>query len=221
MVQGTFGEGLSRLLGYQVGAAPMAVAAACENVFDGSSEWKKLEQDILNREFEYQLKEPNNWNLMKRFFRQYKFQLDQDERYEWALTALWKAVKGHRYDMGQKFTTSLWRYLGWEFNRIVQRKKAWKTRREQLSGIPLEDIAEPVRENAEEIAYANREFLSGLVQRLPRDQRIIVTEYYLNGRSMDEACVAARLTPDSGKSHLDKALARMRELAEESPAEVV
>lgn len=81
----------------------------------------QLKRQVSNEEFEKAYQSPDNIRMIKSITSQYKNILDEDERESCGMQGLWEALVNHEENRGQKFTTSLFRYVTWRCDNCVRR----------------------------------------------------------------------------------------------------
>ena len=77
---------------------------------------------ITNEEYEQAYQNTDNIKLIKYVMGRFSERLNIDEMRESGQIALWKSLRRHDDKYGQKFTTTLYRYLWWEALKTLQDK---------------------------------------------------------------------------------------------------
>ena len=176
---------------------------------------------VTDEEYRQAWEDPDNHAMIQSFVWKYRYSIpDMDDRLSAGHYALLKALRGHDDSFGQKFTSSLYLMLGFEFNRAAHR---YRVRRERMPAEyrPLEEVTEAGQPLDNERLLAEREYLREQIRHLPRDQREVIVLYYLEGRSLDEVCRTRGMSRDSGKKVLGRGLQRLREVCLARPWEGV
>lgn len=142
---------------------------------------------VTDDEFASAWEDADNRNLIIAETLKYKKALPEDTREECGLTALWKALQYHDPSFGQKFTGTLYRFLHWQLQKAVGRRRRERARERRLDGdvTDLPPDTFPSRAAAEEAGHV-RECLAAL----PRDFRKALRQRYLEGWSVED--IAAR-----------------------------
>lgn len=156
---------------------------------------------VSNEEFETALNNKDNALLIYSITNKYRG-LDAETKRECGLTALWRALQKFDASYGQKFTSSLYRFVHWECRRFLARGK---NKRTFVSVKPLE------QEDVSELE--TKEFVERYVKLLPAYNREIIQLYYLEEKPLREIGKAYKLNNKELKVKLDESVAMLRKLA--------
>ncbi len=156
---------------------------------------------VSNSQFEAALADPDNRGVLRGVSRYYAAQLSADERRSCCLLALYRAIQGHRDGLGQKFTTSLYRFASWELSR--EAKRAGKTR-PHCREAP-EPPARAERFDPEDLEHVLARM--GLLQDWERE---IVQMRFLSGMSVTDIAKAKGYSRQTASWRLGRAMGRLR-----------
>lgn len=175
---------------------------------------------VRDQEYEAALKNQDNVKVLHGVAANYRNVLSEDELRGCALKALWRALQGHRSVFGQKFTTSLHRFMRWECNReaggrrrVVSRCPA-KSRPQQVR-LNIELLAEPdcrqlTAEDVEEMDHVQTRMAL-----LPEEHREILKQHYLDGMGINDICAARSLSREAVRRRLRRAMDALRRVCED------
>lgn len=167
---------------------------------------------VGDAEFVAALADPDNANVLKATLRRYANLLDQDERTSCGLKAVWRTLRHHRDDMGQKFTTSLVRFVHWECRREAARRGG----KSPPGTLPFSDRDAAARPRRDDGASERHEEMEHVLTRLPllprAWQRRMLRQHFLQGMSVDEVGVANGCTREAARQRIRKAVDKLREL---------
>lgn len=166
-----------------------------------------MSQEISNQVYQAAFENQDNTKIIYSALRHFHGSLDADERHECGLHGLWRALKSHDPTKGQKFTTTLYRFVQWEArramkNKLRDRKKADKV---GVTGIPID-------------TYIDEDFTlsietDDLLDQLEEKYRVIIKQKYLEGFTLNEIGQHHGFTSEAARQNVDKALVKLRKLA--------
>jgi RNA polymerase sigma factor (sigma-70 family) len=73
-----------------------------------------MNKDVTNAEFEHAISDQDNRNIIKSVCNQYRNILEEDVLNSCGLNGLWQCLKSHDDAYGNKFTTSLYKFVDWQ-----------------------------------------------------------------------------------------------------------
>lgn len=172
----------------------------------------KLNEDraVSDAELRQALADENNQRLIRSVTRTYARQLSEEQLENCGMHAVWRTLRKHRHDhpSGQKFTSSLYRFVHWECKKELGRVRG---RRKMTS---LEVAPEPTcRAPREEIA----ELLSCLEQ-LPDQQQTLLRQYYLSEMSLEKVGQLHGVSIETARLLIGRAERELRCLMEDEEA---
>ena len=71
----------------------------------------QLKRQITNKEYEEAYNSIDNQKVIRKATSKYKSILQEDDQESCGMQGLWDALINHKDEMGNKFTTSLYRYV--------------------------------------------------------------------------------------------------------------
>lgn len=166
----------------------------------------------------------DNHNLMRSEARKYNGLLDEEEIERACLRAMWRCLGNHddSHESGQKFTTSLFRFLQWELNRSL---KAQQNTRKNIVRRDVHDIPEkslkPTKQNRRTNS-PETEAMAGFLLDLGRQQlktldMKIVELHFLEGMTAEEVGERVGMKKERVRNRIEFAVRRLRTLAERTP----
>lgn len=129
---------------------------------------------VTNQQFEEALKNKDNVRLINFITNKYAKKLDKDIRRECGLIALWRALKKYDPKFGQKFTSSLYRFIHWECRRELAKR--------DQEDYQIKGNRRRVRD--EFVDIDNKEFVEHYLDLLPAEDREIIRMHYLEDVSV-------------------------------------
>ncbi len=149
---------------------------------------------ISDKEYEDALANESNRKVMHKAGNKFASLLTEEQLHTCSLYALWRALQNHDSSYGQRFTTTLWRFMHWECGKEVRRPK-------MRVGLPR-----PKTVVSEEIIYVNE-----LIDFLEPSQQRLIREYYLEGLSAREIGLRHGCCRETARKRVNKAMAALRE----------
>lgn len=125
----------------------------------------------------------------------------EDIRYGW-MTALFRCLRWHQYNRGNKFTTSLYRFLKWELNRSLRDH----IRSKKSSMLPLDES---------EIAgvdYSLKRELDDCMDRLSEEESMVLNQRFVHGMSTREIGESNGYSHTKASRNVDRAMKRLKEI---------
>lgn len=168
---------------------------------------------VADEEMAAALKNTDNQNIMHNVLERYSGMMHPSDLKNCGLHALWKTLQYHKEEFGQKFTTSLFRFLHWEVRRELKRQ-----RNEKKGMLPLSSVGDIPSQEKEDGAD-HREGLSHLrdcMQFMSEEQKQFLHEFYLDQWTLDEIASIHSMSKEAARQKIAIAVARLKELCEES-----
>ena len=160
------------------------------------------DKKISDKEFEEAYKNTDNRNMIRMVCASFSNTLSSDILESCGMLALWKCLRSHDEKYGQKFTSSLYRFVRWE----CIRELVSHNRKPTLTQETTEDFEDFNAENDEIMEFVN--LLS------PNQREIIYLRFYEN-------CTFAEIgqkqgyTKQAARQNVNKSISRLRELCKQ------
>lgn len=155
---------------------------------------------VSNEEFETALNNKDNALLIYSITNKYRG-LDAETKRECGLTALWRALQKFDASYGQKFTSSLYRFVHWECRRFLAKVKNKRTF-VRVGPIEQEDVSE----------LENAEFVERYMKLLPAYNREIIQAYYFEDKSLTEIGRLFKMNKAKVRLKLDESMKMLKRL---------
>jgi RNA polymerase sigma factor (sigma-70 family) len=140
------------------------------------------------------------------------------------MQALWRALQYHDPDhaSGQKFTTTLYRFVHWECDREAARAAAERAKRraQDIDAVPEEQLPQKNRRRRHDHGREGRLLMELVREKLPvlsGTSRLVLRQYYLESRSMEEIALLRDCSKEKVRKLLGRAVGRLRQLCKEPP----
>lgn len=156
-------------------------------------------REVSSDEIRLALANPENQKIIKAVQRRYQAALSKAELESASITGLWKALQGHNELFGQKFTSSLYRYVNWECGQELLRNK----RR-----VSLDEIEEPAQPQSVDLVELNE-----LLDRLPPFLGTPVRQYYLERMTLKEIGLANGYSYETARQKIRKGILALKKMA--------
>ena len=160
---------------------------------------------VTDQEYAEAYDNRDNTNIIHAALRPYNSMLDVDERKECGMLALWEAMKNHDPTKGQKFTTTLYKYVRWHAQRAIQRKHQEKLKADNFC--PANPETFYVGDFIEKVE------LEDLMNKLEERDRTILRQKYIEGYTLQEIGEFHGFTREAARQNLKKARRKLRKLA--------
>lgn len=148
----------------------------------------------------------DNHKTMRKVTNKYTSILDEEEIKSCMLQATLRCLKHHEENRGNKFTTSLWRFITWECKREASKKyKALQNKPISMDDFKNFDV--PGDKEGEEI-----ENIRDCISLLPDNDKQLIQEYYFDKRTMEEIGTAHNYTKEAARQKIKKAVSKLKEL---------
>lgn len=145
--------------------------------------------------------------------------LDGDQIESASYEALMKALSYHREEFGQKFTTSLYRFLHFELKREVGH--ALRLRSGQVD-VDVSDVAaEPDPDDVDELERVRRERIRPVLEAarryLPKDIQTVVNQHFFEQMNFEEIAQFNGFTRETARQKLDYGIQRLQTVLANEP----
>jgi RNA polymerase sigma factor (sigma-70 family) len=165
-------------------------------------------RQVTNEEFNTALADKNNSRILKKVSSKYINVIPQQELYSCALHSLWRCLSYHKDSFGQKFTTSLWRFMEWECNRELKRLQNEKNKSVNISTLETkEKFDSPAK-----LPNDETENLYECIDMLPDGYRTLIVEYYIERHTMEEIGKMHGYSKEAARQKINKALIELRKI---------
>lgn len=149
------------------------------------------------------MRNEDNQNIIKTVTNKYRAIISIDDLQRCGLHGLWRALQYHQDGRGQKFTTSLYRFVDWEckkeLNRITKQRK----------NVSLETIKI-------DVPYwgptEDTEHLRECLKLLPKPESQLVDMYYFRDMTLEEIGRNNRYTKEAARQKLNKAVQKLTKI---------
>lgn len=163
-------------------------------------------REVSDEEYREAYYDQENLNILHKVANKYRGQLEEDQSQECIDRSLWRALQYHDNDhpSGQRFTTSLFQFASWEFNRELAKKKPQEFSSPDLSFMP-----------SGEAPFACIDLADSLEKLAPDQKNIIHLRYYDN-KTLAEIAADHGYSKETARQRLKKAEASLREILEDT-----
>jgi len=128
-------------------------------------------KQITDEELRKAINDPANQDMIRRVCSYYTKTLSQEALKACGDAAIWRCLQSHRDDMGQKFTSSLYRFIHWECLREINESKSPYVELPDEIGVSHEDPVQAI-------------ILQECLEILPEEARQIVVARYIENRTL-------------------------------------
>lgn len=164
---------------------------------------KTPRREVPNEELRIALQNEDNQAMIKTVTHKYRSSISQEDLHRCGLHGLWRALQYHQDGRGQKFTTSLFRFVDWEC------KKELKKANSQKKALSLEAI------NVE-VPYFEKdddpEHLRECLKLLPKKESQLVDMYYFRNMTLEQIGRANQYTKEAARQKLGKAIQNLAKI---------
>lgn len=172
-----------------------------------NEEFLKAYGDINASTKELTQEQKDNRNIIYRVTNKYRKYFDKEELLTFGLNAMWRTLQSHIEGKGNKFTTSLWTFTQWECNRQYKNKIKKKN---TIVTVPIKNLdMEAAAPNPD------AEFLREKLAKLPELDIAVLTEYYLQGYTMQEIGDKHGYSKEAARQKIKKALAKLNKICKD------
>lgn len=157
---------------------------------------------VSNQVFEMAYAKTENRKVMNEVVSGFRKTISREALVRCGMIGLWKALKKHRDEKGNKFTTSLWMYVQWEcLHELRDQRKQWDWKR-------IEDVEEPALPPNRMEGY---QLVEEKLASLNDDSRNIIQQHYLEGMSLRDIGVRNGYSHEWARKKLAAAMADLKE----------
>jgi RNA polymerase sigma factor (sigma-70 family) len=161
---------------------------------------------VTNEQIDAALAVEDNMNIIRKVTAKYASVIHYDDLRTCGLNALWRTLQCHDPSYNQKFTTSLYRFVEWECQRELRRKR---TKVLSLT-VPLEQ-AEPHEVSAHAMPSADVELVREVISAMDEQDREIIHFHFLEGHSLRDAARRFGFSKQVARKKKQEALEKLRE----------
>jgi RNA polymerase sigma factor (sigma-70 family) len=173
-----------------------------------------VKRQVSDAEYADALKNPDNQGIIKGVLSIYHQHLPSDSLEDCGQVGLWRALQSHRDELGNKFTTSLYRFVTWECQREL-RKLNGRNRRRRVDFVPDTQLSKVVdsvgidRMNSAETSVYVKECLA----LMPSEQgKHVLTQYFLQEMTYEQIAKANGYSRETARKNVQTAILAMRRL---------
>lgn len=178
----------------------------------------RLKRQVSNQEFQEAYELSDNIGIIKEITSRYRNILDESDRESCGMQGLWEALVNHEENRGQKFTTSLFRYVTWRCDNCVRRIK--KVRKGEVSftdytscptnrSTSYQDFVQPETNQDDRIG----EIYELADRYLSKEDRDILMDIAINGESVEEVSRRTGISKCRIRSKYSRAKKYVKELS--------
>jgi RNA polymerase sigma factor (sigma-70 family) len=142
------------------------------------------------------MRNKDNLGIIKSVTNKYIKSIRKDELYRCGLHGLWRVLQYHRDGMGQKFTTSLYKFVDWEC------KKRLKERKREKRQIPIDTLAIDIADKTKDESISH---LLECMTMLPKPYYDILDMYYFQDMTLEEIGNRLGFTKEAARQNINKA----------------
>lgn len=165
-----------------------------------------LRQPVTNDQINAALAVDDNVNIIRKVTAKYASTIHQDDLKTCGLNALWRTLQCHDPSYNQKFTTSLYRFVEWECQRELRRRR---TKVLSLT-VPL-DQASPHEVAEDCLPSEDVELVREAISMLDEQDREIIRFHFLEGHSLRDAVRRFGFSKQTARKKKQEALQKLRE----------
>lgn len=148
------------------------------------------------------MRNQDNKSIIRKVTNRYISSISKDELNRCGWHGLWKALSYHQDGRGQKFTTSLYRFVDWECKRLLKRSNFSKNI--SLEGAKI-DI--PYSEGREDI-----EHLRECLKLLPKNESELVDMKYFREMTLEEIGAVYGYTKENARQKLARVMEKLHKI---------
>lgn len=178
-----------------------------------------LRRHVNDTEYQQALASKDVQGIMRSMANKFRNSLDQDQQWDCCLNGLWRALGYHdpRHISGQKFLTSLSKFVRWECLRTIKKQKTY-AKRVGFYEEMVDDEERSYKASRPDPTADTYGHVEECMERfLPKTTRELVRAHYFERRSVDELAVQTAQSKETVRTELDWAINRLREVCDEIP----
>jgi RNA polymerase sigma factor (sigma-70 family) len=161
---------------------------------------------VSDEQFGIAMSTGDNVNIIRKVTSRYASAIHPDDLYTCGLNALWRTLQCHDPKYNQKFTTSLYRFVEWECQRELRKKRT-----KVLSMcVPLEQ-ATSENISCETMPSSDHEFVQEVISTMDCDDQEIIRFCLLEGRSLREASARFGCSKQVARRRKNEAIKKFKE----------
>lgn len=161
---------------------------------------------VSDDQFKTAMSTGDNVNIIRKVTSRYASVIHPDDLYTCGLNALWRTLQCHDPKYNQKFTTSLYRFVEWECQRELRKKRT-----KVLSMcVPLEQATQE-NISCETIPSTDHEFVQETISQMDPEDQEIIRFCLLEGRSLRDASRKFGYSKQVARRRKNDALRRLKE----------
>lgn len=169
---------------------------------------------VSNEEFEAAMKNKDNANLIRSISKRFYPLIDHEDLRSACHLGLWRALQYHDPKFGQKFTTTLFRFVRWECQKELRRQGLAKKRFVQF---PQADYSsyDTAEEDGRLLDFERRDELEHVKSRMKKlsgEHRRLVEMRYIKGMSTEDIGEVQGYSKETARKRLMEAVNVLREV---------
>ena len=161
---------------------------------------------VTNEQINEALAIDDNVNIIRKVTAKYASVIHSDDLRTCGLNALWRTLQCHDPKYNQKFTTSLYRFVEWECQRELRRRR---TKVLSLT-VPLEQAA-PHEVTEDSLPSADVELVREAISMLDEQDREIIRFHFIEGHSLRDASRRFGFSKQVARKKKQEALEKLRQ----------
>jgi len=140
--------------------------------------------------------------------------IDRQDLDTCGLFGLWRALQYHQDGRGQKFTTSLYRFVDWECKKELKKKQV-KAGGRKVRSLDADDGKKTFKIDVEDKSIAPAEeakHLRECLRLLPKSESQLVDMYYFREMTLEQIGRQYGYTKEAARQKLNKAVEKLRKI---------
>jgi RNA polymerase sigma factor (sigma-70 family) len=171
-------------------------------------------REVGNEEIRVAMTNKDNRGIIKTVTNKYGKMINKQDLDTCGLYGLWRALQYHQDGRGQKFTTSLYRFVDWECKKELKKKQAKRTislDAEYQSGQSKKKWRLDV-EDRSIVPEQEAKHLRECLKLLPKNESQLVDMYYFMEMTLEQIGRNFGYTKEAARQKLNKAVQKLRKV---------
>jgi RNA polymerase sigma factor (sigma-70 family) len=167
-----------------------------------------VRRKVTEEEFKEALQDKDNKKVMNKILSQYSNVIPSEDLEACGMDAVWRCLGYHKKEKGNKFTTSLWRFVHWECCRQLKRiKRQNRLHTINFSTIETQDTFEiPVIRDKE------IESVREAVNSLNHHHKEYIQQFYFERRTLKEIATMQGCSKETVRTRIKQAIKELTKL---------
>jgi len=170
----------------------------------------QLKKPVTNEDFNKAYTNKDNRNIIYSVLSRYAKVIDKEVLESCAQMGLWRCLGQHDDSYGQKFTTSLWRFVDWECKKELRKVKREKEVGATTMAAPIMDMLDSKILEKNSIESSEIMHVNECLDLLPKKDKEILYMYFFENRTMEEIGKIHGCSKQNTGQKIAKALARFK-----------